>query len=320
VLVLPWFVAIVMRAGDTFFAESVGQDMLAKVYSGQESHGAPPGYYFALFWFTFWPGAVLAGLAAPAIWGARREPGARFLLAWLLPSWIVFELVITKLPHYVLPLYPAIAILLVGVVERQTLSRAGWMTHGTAWWFAVPVIVCVAGIGGLIAISLQPAFLAWPFAAGAAIAGLLAWQLYDADGAERSVLRAVAASILMSICIYAVVIPSLGALFPSPALARALRDSRCPQGAPAAAAGYHEPSLVLLAGTSIRLTDGVGAADFLNEGPCRVAMVEARQERGFIRRAEAIGLRYAPGQRVEGINISSGRKISIAFYRSEVVP
>ena len=45
-LVLPWFVAIVAAPGDSFFTESVGHDMLAKVASGQEAHGAPPGYLF----------------------------------------------------------------------------------------------------------------------------------------------------------------------------------------------------------------------------------------------------------------------------------
>ena len=114
---LPWFVAIVVKSGGSFFAQSVGEDMLAKVIGGQESHGAPPGFYFLLFWVTFWPGSVLAGLAAPRVWQARREPGARFLLAWLMPSWLVFEAVITKLPHYVLPLYPAIAILIAGILE-----------------------------------------------------------------------------------------------------------------------------------------------------------------------------------------------------------
>ena len=111
VLVLPWFIAIVAKSGDSFFMKSVGDDMLSKITSGQEAHGAPPGYYLLLFWVTFWPGCVLAGLAAPMVWKARREAGAQFLLAWLVPSWIVFELVLTKLPHYVLPLYPAIAIL-----------------------------------------------------------------------------------------------------------------------------------------------------------------------------------------------------------------
>ncbi|MDO9061281.1 MAG: phospholipid carrier-dependent glycosyltransferase, partial [Bradyrhizobium sp.] len=48
VLVLPWFVAIYWRAGQTFFTDSVGRDMLAK-FAAQESHGAPPGFYLALF-------------------------------------------------------------------------------------------------------------------------------------------------------------------------------------------------------------------------------------------------------------------------------
>ena len=100
---------------------------------------------------TFWPGAPLAGMAAPAIWRARREPGAQFLLAWLVPSWIVFELVLTKLPHYVLPLYPAIAILTVGALERRVLSRS-WLRRGAAWWFAIPAATSViAVIGAIIA-------------------------------------------------------------------------------------------------------------------------------------------------------------------------
>jgi len=63
--------------------------MLSKI-AAQESHGAPPGTYLMLFWVTFWPAAPLAALAAPAVWRARREPGAQYLLAWLMPSWIMF--------------------------------------------------------------------------------------------------------------------------------------------------------------------------------------------------------------------------------------
>jgi len=35
---------------------------------------------------TFWPGAPLAGMAAPAVVAGAAEPGAQFLLAWLIPS------------------------------------------------------------------------------------------------------------------------------------------------------------------------------------------------------------------------------------------
>jgi 4-amino-4-deoxy-L-arabinose transferase-like glycosyltransferase len=314
VLVLPWFVAIFWRAGDTFFADSIGGDMLSKL-TAQESHGAPPGVYLLLFWITFWPGAPLAGMAAPAVWRARREPGAQFLLAWLIPSWIVFELVLTKLPHYVLPLYPAIAILTVGALERRVLSRS-WLMRGTAWWFAIPALTLVGAIAGAITLTRQPVFLAWPFAAAALIFGLVAWWLYDDNRAERSLLNAAIAAMFLAASIYGVVMPAMTPLFPSAEIARALRNVVC-VGPIAAAAGFHEPSLVFMTGTSTVLTDGSGAADFLGQGTCRFALVESRTERSFAQRAEAIGLRYNVAARIDGYNISQGKAISIAVFRSE---
>src|SRR4051794_15558094 len=309
-LVLPWFVAIFWRAGETFFTDSIGGDMLSKL-AAQESHGAPPGFYFLLFWVTFWPGAPLAGMAAPAVWRARREPGAQYLLAWLLPSWIVFELVLTKLPHYVLPLYPAIAILTVGALERRVLSRS-WLRSGAAWWFVVPAVASVIAIVGAIMLTRQPVFLAWPFVAAALIFGLFAWWLYDDNRAELSLLNGVVAAMFLAASVYGLVIPALTPLFPSAEIARALRSVVC-VGPKAAAAGFHEPSLVFMTGTSTLLTDGSGAADFLGQGSCRFALVEQRSERGFAQRAEAIGLRYNVGNRIDGYNISQGRAISIAI-------
>ncbi len=314
VLVLPWFVAIFWRAGDAFFTDSIGGDMLSKL-AAQESHGAPPGLYLLLFWVTFWPGAPLAAMAAPAVWRARREPGAQFLLAWLVPSWIVFELVLTKLPHYVLPLYPAIAILTVGALERRVLSRS-WLRRGAAWWFAIPAVTSVIAVVGAITLTRQPVFLAWPFVAVALILGLFAWWLYDDNRAERSLLNAVAAAMFMAVAVYGVVVPALTPLFPSAEIAHALRNVVC-VGPKAAAAGFHEPSLVFMTDTSTVLTDGSGAADFLGQGSCRFALVESRSERGFVQRAEAIGLRYNVAARVDGYNISQGKAISIAIFRSE---
>ena len=314
VLVLPWFVAIFWRAGDAFFTNSLGGDMLSKL-AAQESHGAPPGTYLLLFWVTFWPGAPLAGMAAPAVWRARREPGAQYLLAWLIPSWIVFELVLTKLPHYVMPLYPAIAILTVGALERRVLSRS-WLVRGAAWWFAIPAITAVIAIFGAIKLTHQPAFPAWPVLAAAMIFGLIAWWLFEESRAERSLLNAVIAAMCLSIATYGIVLPSLTTLFPSAEVARALRNVVC-VGPKAAAAGFHEPSLVFMTGTGTLLTDGSGAADFLGQGTCRFALVEARSERGFVQRAEAIGLRYNVAKRIEGYNISQGKAVSIAIFRSE---
>ena len=168
----------------------------------------------------------------------------------------------------------------------------------------------------VIAIGGEPAFLAWPFAAAALIFGFRAWWLYDSDGPERSLLRASAASLLLAIAIYGVVIPSLTRVFPSTMLSAIIRESGC-ENPVVASAGYHEPSLVFLLGTPTQLTDGSGAADFLSRGACRFALVDARHERSFAQRAEAIGLRYARGPHIDGINISGGRELAIAVFRSE---
>lgn len=319
VLVAPWFAAIIAKSGASFFAQSVGQDMLAKVTSGQEAHGAPPGYYLVLFCVTFWPGAVLAGLAAQRVWQARREPGAQFLLAWLIPSWAVFEAVITKLPHYVLPLYPAIAILIAGILEPGGLAKSRWLVRGTVGWFAFPAVVAIVVVAGFIVIGRDPGIIAWPFAAAAAIFGLFAWWLYEVDGPERALLRAMMSSVFIAITVYAVTFPSLPALFPSAQIAEELRASDCAQPH-VAATGYQEPSLVFLLGTDTRFTDGSGAAEFLRRGPCHFALIDARSERSFVQRANAIGLRYALSQRIDGYNISIGRQVTLTVFRSMATP
>jgi 4-amino-4-deoxy-L-arabinose transferase-like glycosyltransferase len=319
VLVLPWFIAIYARVGTQFLIGSVGEDMLAKVASPQETHGAPPGLYVILFFVTFFPASILAGLATPAVWAVRREAAARFLLAWLVPSWIVFEAVITKLPHYVLPLYPAIAILTAGAVESKVLSQRPWLVRGVMWWFLVPVIVSIIVVVTAVIIERDLALLAWPFFAAAVVCGLFAWQLYDQEGAERAFTRAVEGAVLMALGIYAIVVPSLEPAFPSVTLAEILHEAPC--AAPlAASAGYEVPSLVFLAGTKTHLTDAAGAADFLLPGGCRFAFVEARQQRAFALRAEAIGLRYNRGPLVEGYDISIGKPVSIAVFETVSTP
>ena len=232
-----------------------------------------------------------------------------------MPAWLFFELIPIKAPYHVLPLYPAIAILIAGIVERGSLVTMRGMQFGLAGWMIVPLVFGILTIAGFIMLQGELGLLAWPFAAGAIVMGLFAWRLFDLDGAERALLRAFAASILLTTTIFGLLLPSLTALFPSRALATAIRSTDC--AAPAvAAAGYYEPSLVFLLGTQTRLTDAAGTVEFLREGDCHFAILEGRHERIFAQHAEASGLRYAPLTRVEGFNFSTGRRVNIAVFRS----
>src|SRR6185295_13579802 len=120
----------------------------------------------------------------------------RFLLAWIVPAWILFELVVTKLPHYVLPLYPAIAILIAGVVDARVLPSRSKLERGTIWWFVLPVGLGLLGLGVLIFIGRQFGFLAWPLIGASMVMGFRAWQLYNSDGAEHALMRSFVAALL----------------------------------------------------------------------------------------------------------------------------
>ena len=311
-LVLPWFVAIHERSAGAFLQATLG-DVLGRTFTAQEAFFAPPGTFFLLFFVNFWPASLLAGLAAYTVWRARGEAPVTFMLAWVVPSWIVFELVVTKQPHYVLPLYPAIAILIAGCIDTHRLSQTRWMEYGTFWWFGVPAIVAVIGVVLMLSYEGELGWRAWPFLAASVVFGLRAWWLYGVDGPERSMLRACAASILLSMGTFWGVIPSLNSLFPSDAVSRFVHATEC-KSPQVAAAGYSEPSLVFLMGTNTVITDASGAANFLMNGTCRFSIVESHQERQFIRRAENIGLRYDKGPTFNGYSIGSGSREAFTVY------
>ena len=128
---LPWFISIHTISKGTFWQESVGHDMLGKLLDGQESHGFPPGYYLLLLLFTFFPGSLFLIKSLPTIWRSKRFPEIKFLLSWLIPMWIFFEAIPTKLPHYVLPMYPALALLCafcIQGIQRRLKTLIGGVT------------------------------------------------------------------------------------------------------------------------------------------------------------------------------------------------
>ena len=89
----PWYVAIGLATDGDFFRVAIGDNLLHKVGTGQQSHGGPVGYHLMGFALTFWPGALLAALAIPFAWRERARPEIRFLICWIIPAWLVFEFV-----------------------------------------------------------------------------------------------------------------------------------------------------------------------------------------------------------------------------------
>ncbi|MEX0589542.1 MAG: glycosyltransferase family 39 protein [Xanthobacteraceae bacterium] len=305
-LVMPWFLAIAWRSDD-FFQQWPGRDLMSRLLSGAEGHWGPPGYFWLLFWVCFWPAAALAPMATAFAWAHRREPELRSLIAWIVPGWLMFEIVVTKLPHYVLPLYPGIAILIALALERKA-PPDGW-TKGTTFLWPVVAILLSVGVA-VLAIMFEGRFgrAYWPAAAIAIVLAALAWWRFLIGQIERAFVFALIAGMTTALAVYSV-LPRIQGIAVAARLVAAAKTAPCSNPA-LASAGYHQPNLVFLGGTETKLVSGAGAAEFLRLSGCRVAFVERRDQRAFADRAAAIGISAVRIAEVQGFDYSNFRRVS----------
>jgi 4-amino-4-deoxy-L-arabinose transferase-like glycosyltransferase len=321
-IVSPWAVAVTIATGGAFFRDAVGSDLLPKLISGQESHGLPPGFFLALLMVTFWPGSLFVLPALARAWRLRAQPGERFCLAWVIPAWLVFELVPTKLPHYVLPLYPALALLTARAVLDEAMGGvAGTRSRLAKAGFGLWALAGLALGAGIVAAPLVLEGRFEPITLGpgvVALAGVAVCLRYALRG--RSV-EAMKAAVIMTAVILASTLPSIlpgmNSLWVSRSAAQAVERYRAShgEGPPiVAAAGYYEPSLVFLLGTETRLVSGEGAALYLRKHRDALALVTADKERAFLESAAAIDLEPQAVETIRGFNYSKGRWVTLTLY------
>lgn len=318
-VVLPWGIAIMIETKGAFLSEAVGHDLIAKMTGGQEGHGAPPGFFLATFWATFWPGSLLAGLAIPWVWRRRGDGAVRFCLAWIVPSWLVFELVPTKLPHYTLPLFPAIALLAARAAlepfPRPATPRGRFLAGALiAGWLILTLTLSAA-------LALVPGVLEHRIDLVALLLGVIAtllfvaaYHLYRVGRRERALGVLVAACLVFYGTGYDWVMPRLDSLWVSPRVARLVESAkRCPQ-AVVTSAGFSEPSLVFLLGARTRFGDGGSAAEALLGDPCALALVDRPYLQGFFERLKRAGKTADAIATVEGINVARGTRVALTLF------
>jgi len=317
-LVLPWTLAIAVRSGGAFFATAVGDEIVGRVLHGLESHGAPPGYFAVAFWLTYWPHALL-GLAG-LWWGWKRRGDAavRFCLAWIVPTWIIFELVATKLPHYVLPVYPAIAML----AARALLDSSGaGCLRGRGLRYAL-IAGGSAGVALAAALAVLPGYVhgapVWSGVAAGAVALLTTiacGAAYRREMAAALIAVATTGALAVYGLTYAALLPGLHEIWLAPRVADLVATQRRCSRTTLTVAGYAEPSLVFALGKDVYLGDAARAARALAADPgCALALVADGDEGDLV--AELSAAHVAPRKlgRVSGFNYSKGKWLELTLY------
>jgi len=192
-LAAPWFVLVSQRNPEFarfFFIHEHFERYLTTVH-----HRTAPWWYFIpqlLVGFLPW-----LGLSRGILGVVRDDPrGRRFrpiilLVSWALTIFVFFSFSNSKLPGYIVPIYPALAVLAAAALDRFTAAR--WRLHIV---IAIAVAACGAAaapwVGGL-ATDATPnevyrAFAPWlAGACGLALAGLVLAWLVDRRDVGRSI-------------------------------------------------------------------------------------------------------------------------------------
>ncbi len=168
-IVLAWYGPAVARYGSGYLRETIVHHQIER-YARAFVHHGPWYYYFPEFttgflpWSLFVPGALAlawqawqrtrprprdAGQAAADPSELAAGPPAPFLfpLCWFVTGFVFFSLSTGKRGAYLLPLYPAAA-LLVGWVWARTIAEG----RGSRW-LGIPVTL-LAGVGSGLALGI----------------------------------------------------------------------------------------------------------------------------------------------------------------------
>jgi len=235
-IALTWALPAGMAGGETY-RNAIFWGQTADRMVDSFAHRRPFWWYLPLLPLLLFPWFVWPGLwqALGRHRSAGLDRGTRFCLAWMLPVFVAFSFISGKQPHYLVPLFPAFALLTARVLADRTKTHVG-----------LPALL-VAMLGGalMLAASGQIASLRdqlavlppmWPGVALVVLA-LTAWMA--GRRGVQPVLNLALLSVLTMGVAQAVVLVSLKPLYDVKPLALAIRQVQL-QGWPVAnAAKYH---------------------------------------------------------------------------------
>jgi 4-amino-4-deoxy-L-arabinose transferase-like glycosyltransferase len=313
---LAWAIPANAATGGDLARAGIGHHIVRRIFEPLEGHGGPLllflPYYLVVVAAGFFPWTLYLGGAISTLGGGRLGVAAgALLLGWIAPGFVLMTVVATKLPHYVLPIWPALALAVAGAVDaarRGVLNDRDrrWLKRGA--WLAGAAGACI-GIGLLFVPRWLPAPGLAPWAVATAFIMLVITGL-----GVRELTRGHAAATFRILLVGMVcfdagvalgVAPALDRLKPSPALAEAIRSQTEPS-VPVVTYGYGEPSLVFyLAGRRVQsLPDDSALAEWARSGNGVLVAprdVHARFEARGVRQLAAVG----------GYNFGNGKWVDL---------
>jgi 4-amino-4-deoxy-L-arabinose transferase-like glycosyltransferase len=150
VLVALWGVPALLRTHGEFLGVGLGRHVIGRSFGTMQGHGGSSilgallslPFYFLTVFMTFAPWSLKIPWLTRRLW-KNRDPFDLYLIGGIAVIVVIFTIVKTKLPHYILPAFPLLALLLArhwleSDVGERTLRR--WAVATAAVMFALALI------------------------------------------------------------------------------------------------------------------------------------------------------------------------------------
>jgi 4-amino-4-deoxy-L-arabinose transferase-like glycosyltransferase len=307
-LTLYWVYMVNQAEHSNYLLQMIHKDLLPKLTGGHESHGKPPLFHLAILPLTFWPACLFFWQGAHYVKDNFKQPTVLFLLAWILPTWIFFECMPTKLPQYVLPTFPAIALLCaLGVAKKAMPMRPNLMRVLQFLWWIFSVIL----LGGIVWVSyffmnqLTLINIVW-FTLGFILITYVLFLVYKKKLTTAAIM-VVCLSFLIYPYIFAVLLPQINPLWITPQIEKVVKKEGINDENPLYVAGYAEPSVVFGLGTRrVKFVETEELIGKILQTPKVIAVVEGTQ---FNAMKPLCRVRIL--QEIEGFNYSKGKWVQL---------
>lgn len=315
-IVLPWFLMIQHISGGQFLQDSAQGDLLSKILSGVENHAAPPFSYVLTHFAVFWPVSLLSPFAILMMWKNRKiNDGYVFILASIIPVWIVFELIPTKLPHYTYPLYSlliaGISGICIALVRENYDAIKGKLFYPIAF-----IYVCISlAVAVIIPFSLfhyQQEFDIFTILLSILSVILCVFAVIQL---RNGLLHGVVVTLILQTLTlvphaFANVIPRIDAFNLASRMNDAIDNSDCSRNA-VFVSGYREPSVMFKIGTNITFSSTEELIEkFRVATPCSLFFIG---EKNDLFQQEFMTIQ--PITTLQGIKINGGDAVTINLYK-----
>lgn len=310
---VPWYVCIWRQAPKQFVDQFLWFEIVSRV-AGDPHGGARgfPGMYvlFSLVGLLPWTGCVWMSVFS-AVKRRREDRSARLLLLWIAIPWLFLECLRNNPPHYIVPCYVALAILLAADICRRLETTPRWadLSRGARWALRLswgPMI----GLGGLILTAGILARQAAPGQAAALLGGTMVagfgcvWYFVRRHSLLAGCIAIVGGTVAMHAVLGLAFMRSLEPARFSRNLAEAINRAAQP-GDAILLVGYKEPTVYVYTQPTIQTVDPANLAQTLKaqpaDKPLVLAITRKELERLDMPKLQAL-LNQTPCQEVQGVN------------------